>query len=108
MPGTEILLPARSPQSTAVRSLRGTGLLNPTDILGPDDTDQELVASSDHRPLYVASQGSDTIAGFAIQPDGSLRALPGSPFPSGGVQPVSIGIDGSFLFVANRGDDAPG
>ncbi len=84
----------------------GTGWLNGAEVLGPDDTDHEIVATPDHRFLYVTNQGSNTIAAFAIQSDGSLKAVPGSPFPSGGVGPGSIGIDGYLLFVANRGDQS--
>jgi DNA-binding beta-propeller fold protein YncE len=86
---------------------RGAGFLGGLG-LGPDDHDQEIVVTRDHRFLYVVNQGSSTIAGFAIASDGSLTAVPGSPFPSGGIQPASIGIDGFLLIVANRGDQQPG
>jgi DNA-binding beta-propeller fold protein YncE len=86
----------------------GTGFLNSTEVLGPDDTDQEMSVTPDHRFLYVVNQGSNTIAGFSILPDGSLKPVPGSPFSSQGIQPVTIGIDGPLLFVANRGDQNPG
>ena len=86
----------------------GTGFLNATEGLGPDDTDQEIVVTNDHRFLYVTNQGSSTIAGFAIQSDGSLKAVPGSPFPAGGVGPGSLGLDDRLLFVSNRGDQNPG
>lgn len=86
----------------------GTGFFNSTEGLGPDDHDQEIVATPDRRFIYVVNQGSNSIAGFAIQANGSLTAVPGSPFPSGGVEPASIGLDGYLLFVANRGDQNPG
>ena len=86
----------------------GTGYLNGTEVLGPDDHDQEIVSTADHRFLYVVNEGSNTITGFSIQPNGSLKPVPGSPFPSGGVQPASIGIDGPFVIVANRGDQSAG
>lgn len=86
----------------------GTGIENSTEVLGPDDTDQELVATPDHRFLYVTNQGSNTITGFAIQGDGALHPVPGSPFPSGGLQPGSIGIDGSILYIVNLGDQNAG
>lgn len=84
----------------------GTGRLNATEVLGPDDTDQEIVATPDHRFLYVTNQGSSTIAAFGIESNGSLKPVPGSPFASGGVGPGSIGIDGYLLIVANRGDQS--
>src|SRR6516225_20556 len=58
----------------------GTGYRNSPERLGPDDTDQQITATADHRLLYVVNEGSNTIAGFAIQPDGSLKAVKGSPF----------------------------
>ena len=85
----------------------GTGFLGGLG-LGPDDHDQEIVVTRDHRFLYVVNQGSNSIAGFAIASDGSLRAVPGSPFPSGGVEPASIGMDRNLLIVVNRGDQQPG
>jgi DNA-binding beta-propeller fold protein YncE len=89
-------------------STGGTGYLNSPERLGPDDTDQLITPTADHRFLYVVNEGSNTIAGFAIQPDGALKAVKGSPFPSGGVRPVSIGIHGNLMIVANQGDQLPG
>lgn len=86
----------------------GAGYYNIDERLGPDDHDQEVIASPDGRFLYAVNQGSGSIAGFAIQHDGSLRAVPGSPFSSGGLQPSSLAIDIAALFVANRGDQNPG
>jgi hypothetical protein len=86
----------------------GAGYLNSPERLGPDDTDQQITSTADHRFLYVVNEGSNTIAGFAIQSDGSLKGVKGSPFPSGGVRPVSIGIHGNLMIVANQGDQLPG
>ncbi|HEY2382075.1 MAG TPA: hypothetical protein VGK48_12925 [Terriglobia bacterium] len=86
----------------------GTGFLNSSERLGPDDADQQFVVTADNRFLYVVNEGSGTIAGFAIQSNGSLKPVPGSPFPSGGVHPVSIGITDYLLFVVNQGDQLPG
>jgi 6-phosphogluconolactonase (cycloisomerase 2 family) len=86
----------------------GNGYLNSPERLGPDDTDQQITATADHRFLYVVNEGSNTIAGFAIQSDGSLKTVKGSPFQSGGVRPVSIGIHGNLMIVANQGDQLPG
>jgi 6-phosphogluconolactonase (cycloisomerase 2 family) len=93
---------AGSPFSTG-----GTGFLGGL-AFGPDDHDQEIVVTRDRRFLYVVNQGSNTVAGFAIAADGSLTSVPGSPFSSGGVQPVSLGVDGTLLIVVNRGDQQPG
>ena len=86
----------------------GTGQINPTNALGPDDSDKEVIASSDGRLLFAVNQGSDSIAVFRIHHDGSLKLVPGGPFSSGGVQPVSLTIAGDRLFVANRGDEIAG
>ena len=75
----------------------GTGFLNAAEVLGPDDNDREIVATPDHRFLYVTNQGSNTVAAFAIQSNGSLQPVPGSPFSSGGIGPCSIGLDGPFM-----------
>jgi DNA-binding beta-propeller fold protein YncE len=114
LPGkNSVLAYHRNPATGALTAMSGspfltggTGYLNASEVLGPDDTDYEIVATPDHRFLYVTNQGSNTIAGFAVQSDGSLRPVPGSPFPSGGVEPCSIGIDGALMFVVNRGDQA--
>src|SRR5215469_432856 len=106
-----VLAYTRDPASGTLTEIKGspfltggTGYLNSPERLGPDDTDQQITATADHRFLYVVNEGSNTIAGFAVQPDGSLKAVKGSPFPSGGVRPVSIGIHGNLMIVANQGD----
>jgi len=42
---------------------------------------------------------------FHIQSDGSLAAVKGSPFPSGGSDPVSVGLKGNTLLVVNKDQD---
>jgi 6-phosphogluconolactonase (cycloisomerase 2 family) len=83
----------------------GTGVGNPTQGLGPDDSDQEILASPDHTRLFAVNAGSNTIAVLDIHPDGSLSPVAGSPFPSGGISPVSVGLSGSFLYVVNQDED---
>ena len=99
---------------------RGTGFFNENESLGPDDSDQEILISPDKRLLFAVNSGSNTIAVFRINSDGSLTHVNGSPFPSGGVQPVSLGLvtksnngeadDDSIgkLYVVNKGDQVPG
>jgi 6-phosphogluconolactonase (cycloisomerase 2 family) len=84
----------------------GTGQINLPPVMGPDDASQEVTASPDGRWLFAVNQGSDTIASFAVERDGSLERV--DTFSSGGVQPDSIGISGNFLYVSNRGDSARG
>jgi hypothetical protein len=82
----------------------GTGYRNVNERIGPDDSDGELIVSPDHRFLFATNSGSNNISVFRIRLDGSLRLVPGSPFASGGVQPVSLALANGFLYVVNRGD----
>ena len=79
----------------------GAGLANPKQVLGPDDTDDPIAISSDGQYLLAVNGGSNTIAVFSINPDGSLEPVPGSPFSSGGQTPCSVAINGRFVYVAN-------
>jgi hypothetical protein len=83
----------------------GTGVGNPGQGLGPDDTDQEILLSADGLHLFAVNAGSNTIAVFDVHADGSLAPISGSPFPSGGIDPVSVGIAGQFLYVVNQDQD---
>ena len=86
----------------------GAGYLNPTQMLGPDDSDQELVTDAAHRHLFVVNGGSDTVAVLDIGEDGSLVPVAGSPFPSGGHHPVGVGVSGNNLVVVNQGETTMG
>ncbi len=83
---------------------KGTGYLNVNQRIGPDDTDQELIVSSNHRYLFVTNAGSDDISVFRIDEDGRLDLIRDTPFPSGGKQPSSLALVGHRLYVVNRGD----
>jgi DNA-binding beta-propeller fold protein YncE len=83
----------------------GAGLANPKQVLGPDDTDDPVVISSDGRFLFAVNGGSNTVAVFSINSDGSLLSVPGSPFPSGGQTPCSIALHGRFIYIANKSFD---
>ncbi len=85
----------------------GTGFPD-TGRLGPQDSDKEVIASPDGRFLYAVNQGSNTIAAFSVQPDGSLTLLNNSPISSGGTEPVSLAIADGRLYVVNRGDEVQG
>ena len=84
---------------------RGSGVGNPSEALGPDDTDDPLVISPDGRYLLAVNGGSNTVAVFAIEKDGSLSMVSGSPFASGGQTPCSIAINGVDVYVANKSLD---
>ncbi|MCU1292451.1 MAG: hypothetical protein JWP08_1301, partial [Bryobacterales bacterium] len=73
--------------------------------VGPLDSDQEIISSSDHSLLFAVNSGSDTIAVFQINKDGSLSPVRGSPFPSGGNNPVSLALDCDTLIVVNKSGD---
>lgn len=80
----------------------GAGLGNPEQILGPDDQETPLITTYDGKFLLAVNSGSHTIAVFSINPNGSLSAVPGSPFPSRGQNPVSLAMSGKYVYVANK------
>jgi 6-phosphogluconolactonase (cycloisomerase 2 family) len=84
----------------------GTGL-RLAGVLGPPDVDQSLVIDRERGLLFTVNEGSDSIAVFRIGSGGRLTAVPGSPFPSGGENPASLGIAGNVLYVVNKDDDPP-
>src|SRR3954469_1722378 len=55
------------------------------------DAEQQIVTNADRTLLFAVNAGSDTIAVFHIEDDGSLTPVPGSPFPSRGKAPASVG-----------------
>jgi len=84
----------------------GTGMNNNTHgKVGPHDNDTPIVLSADGQRLFTTNLHSNTIAVFNILPDGSLRHVKGSPFPSMGVGPNSLAISRNVLLVANRNGD---
>jgi len=85
----------------------GAGTQDTSLNVGPYDSDQSIAIDQRKRLLFAVNSGSDTIAVFHIQQDGSLKAVAGSPFPSGGTDPVSIGLAGDTAFVVNKNGDFP-
>jgi DNA-binding beta-propeller fold protein YncE len=70
--------------------------------------DQEVILSPDRQFLFAVNQGSNSIAVFRVNHrTGSLRHVSGSPFPSGGNAPISVGFNGRHLVVANHGTEPP-
>ena len=69
------------------------------------NADQEVTANAAGTALYAVNGHTNSIAGFAVNGDGTLTSLPGSPYASGGQDPVSIGLFGSFVVVANKNFD---
>jgi 6-phosphogluconolactonase (cycloisomerase 2 family) len=73
--------------------------------VGPQDSDQDIISNPEHTLLFAVNSGSDTIAVFQIEKNGALSPVPGSPFPSGGNDPVSLSLAGDTLFVVNKSGD---
>jgi 6-phosphogluconolactonase (cycloisomerase 2 family) len=69
------------------------------------DADQEVIVNPRRTLLFAVNSGSDTIAVFHIGRDGRLTPAAGSPFPSNGKAPASVGLAGSTLIVANKAQD---
>jgi 6-phosphogluconolactonase (cycloisomerase 2 family) len=85
---------------------RGTGGSNFNNIEpGPSDHAQEVVLSNDKRFLFAINGGSNTVAVFRVDGNGRLTHVQGSPFPSGGLTPVSVGQAGNKLYVVNANDN---
>lgn len=92
------------PLATSAFPTGGTGYRNAGALLGPDDSDHEVIASNDGRLLFAVNQGSNSVSTFRINPDGELELI--GAFASGGTEPVSLALVGDYLYVANRGDEA--
>jgi 6-phosphogluconolactonase (cycloisomerase 2 family) len=84
----------------------GTGQINVPKVIGPDDSSDEVVASSDSRFLFAVNQGSNSVTSFRILRSGALSVV--GTFDSGGVEPDSLSVSGEHLYVSNRGDSAVG
>jgi 6-phosphogluconolactonase (cycloisomerase 2 family) len=69
------------------------------------DAEQQVVTNAQHTLLFAPNAGSDTVAVFHIAKDGALTPVKGSPFPSLGKAPASVGVSGDELFVANKAQD---
>jgi 6-phosphogluconolactonase (cycloisomerase 2 family) len=69
------------------------------------NADQELTANATGTALYGVNGHTNTIAAFTVNADGTLTTIPGSPYDSGGQNPISIGTSGKFLVVANKNFD---
>jgi 6-phosphogluconolactonase (cycloisomerase 2 family) len=82
----------------------GFGVFDATFALGPFDSDQNLIVNEDGTLLFAVNSGSNSIAVFRITPNG-LQPVEGSPFASGGSDPVSVGLKDDILAVVNKDQD---
>lgn len=71
----------------------------------PTDGDQQIQVDRKRKLLFAVNQGSDTVAVFRILDDGGLEHVKGSPFPSGGIGPISVGLSDATVLVVNKGYD---
>jgi 6-phosphogluconolactonase len=62
-----------------------------------------LQITSDGKYLLAVDAGSNQISVLRINKDGELDPVGGGPVPSSGVEPVSIAVHGSLVYVANAG-----
>lgn len=86
-------------------STGGTGVFDLRLRLGPFDSDQNICMTPDRTRLFAVNSGSNTIAVFNVGAGGTLTPVPGSPFPSGGRNPVSLGLYQDLLVVVNKNQD---
>lgn len=82
----------------------GTGSADLTDS-GVLDANNQIAINKSQSLLFAVNQGSDTIAVFHVASNGALTPVDGSPFPSGGMGPAALGIDGDTLVVTNKAQD---
>lgn len=93
-----------SPTFLASTPAGGIGVYDKTFALGPFDSDQNLITNPEGTLLFAVNSGSNSVAVFRITSDG-LQAVEGSPFPSGGSDPVSLGLKDDILTVVNKDQD---
>ncbi len=109
-PGNQILAYRRdgvgnlTPVEGSPFSTGGAGI-SPSFNLGPYDSDQEIITNPEQTLLYATNGGSNSIAVFKFKSDGSLVPLKGSPFSSGGSNPVSLALTGNKMVVVNQDND---
>jgi 6-phosphogluconolactonase len=89
----------------------GTGALTPLAgspfTLEPGGVGPESLAMDPAgKFLFTANMNSNNVSAFTVNADGSLTAVPGSPFPAGdSPQYLVTNRNGSFLYVVNVNDN---
>ncbi len=88
----------------------GVGVIDPGNSgTDPFDADQQIITNAAGTLLFAVNGHSNDISAFSIGSDGSLSAVSGSPFPSGGPNPASVGLleagSGNILVVVNKNED---
>ncbi len=90
----------------------GTGFYDPNFKTFSDEADKELIISPTTNRVFTVNANTNTVAVLNVNSDGSLTAVSGSPFASGGQEPLSLAISPgvlngglSVLTVDNMADD---
>ena len=83
----------------------GTGIVDPTFTTASLDGDLPILINAEKTLLFAVNAGSNSIAVFHILPKGLLSPVKGSPFLSGGVNPISLALADDFLYVVNKNRD---
>lgn len=90
----------------------GTGVGTPPSGDADWDSDGEVAINAAGTLLFAVNGHTNTVAAFALNADGSLTHVSGSPFPSNGPQPASIaykdnalGSGVSEMVVVNKDSD---
>ncbi|MFO0872756.1 MAG: hypothetical protein U0575_02125 [Phycisphaerales bacterium] len=73
--------------------------------LSGGDIDQQGAIRVSNGFVLAVNPGSDSIAVLRIGTDGALAPVDGSPFASGGSNPVSLATHGDLVYVANQAPD---
>jgi len=71
--------------------------------LAGGDIDEQGAIQLHGGHLLAVNPGSDSIAAFRRSAGGSLQPVEGSPFASGGPNPLSLSVHGDLVYVANQG-----
>ena len=108
-PGNHLYVTSWNSKSLVAFGVQADGTLHQATEYGLGDgiSPFGVTTTPDGRFLYVASWFSG-IAGFRIDAsDGRLQSLPGSPFPTFGVQPVQIIVEpaSQYAYVTNYGSN---
>jgi 6-phosphogluconolactonase len=69
------------------------------------DSQGSVMLTPDDRYLFVVNSSSNEVTSFAVQPNGSLVFV--DKVGSGGIEPVSLSVYGSLLYVLNASGTTP-
>ncbi|MEE2639988.1 MAG: beta-propeller fold lactonase family protein [Planctomycetota bacterium] len=105
---TGALVPAGSPQVNIPSAWLEQNPPRPYVYNAQANYNSGIAVSPDGRHVYCSARGHDSVAGFLVEKDGSLRPTGQGWIPSGGRTPWSLTFYGDeFLLVANQNADDP-